>query len=64
MLTLDEVEDVYILDTAESIVLRFLANAEGWRGDNARRIKSELRHMLKNINRERADNNHKEVYRK
>lgn len=37
----------YIFETAESIVAYFLANASTWRGDDARRIKSELKDMIK-----------------
>ncbi len=33
-------------DDAADIVLRFLGNATSWRGDDARRIKAELRAML------------------
>jgi len=33
-------------EDAEDIVLRFLDNASGWRGEDARRIKAELRAML------------------
>lgn len=35
----------YYLDSAKSIVLYFLANAGTWRGEDARRIKAELRSM-------------------
>ena len=34
-------------DDARTIVLYFLSNATSWRGDVARRIKAELREMLK-----------------
>lgn len=37
----------YGQDSGKSIVLYFLANAFGWRGDTARRIKAELKHMAK-----------------
>lgn len=43
MLTLDTIEDNYFFDDGKSIVLYFLANASGWRGEDARRIKKELR---------------------
>ena len=39
------IEDRYHLDSARSIVLYFLANAGTWRGEDARRIKAELRSM-------------------
>ena len=37
----------YYVETVESVVLYFLANITNWRGDNARRIKAELKSMLK-----------------
>ncbi len=43
MATLDSMSDRYFADDAHSIVLYFLANATTWRGDTARRIKSELK---------------------
>ena len=43
MLTLDTIEDNYFFDDGKSIVLYFLANASGWRGEDARIIKKELR---------------------
>jgi len=39
-------EDNYHEDKADEIVLRFLTNARGWRGEDAKRIKAELRSML------------------
>lgn len=36
----------YYYDTAEMIVLYFLSNASGWRGEDARRIKAELKAMV------------------
>jgi hypothetical protein len=44
---LGTLNDKYGADSAESIVLYFLANANAWRGDTARRIKAELRAMVK-----------------
>ena len=46
MLTLDDVEDNYGYDSGDMIVRYFLSNATGWRGDDARRIKAELKAML------------------
>lgn len=37
----------YILETAEDIVIYFLANATYWRGEDAKRIKAELKSMIK-----------------
>ena len=47
METLNSIEDNYYLGSAESIVLYFLANANTWRGETARRIKAELKSMCK-----------------
>lgn len=47
MFTLDSVYDHYYLDTGKSIIRYFLANAQTWRGETARRIKAELKQMLK-----------------
>lgn len=45
--SLDSVNDRFGYDSGESIVLYFLANANTWRGETARRIKTELKGMLK-----------------
>ena len=37
----------YLFETAKDIVPYFLANATTWRGDDARRIKAELKEMIK-----------------
>jgi hypothetical protein len=47
MSTLNGIDDTYIEDSARSIVLYFLSNAKGWRGEVAKRVKKELRGMLK-----------------
>jgi hypothetical protein len=47
MSTLDRISDDYGLDGAEEIVLYFLSNASTWRGETARRIKAELKAMVK-----------------
>lgn len=44
---LNSIDSNYYEDSADSIVRYFLANANGWRGETARRIKAELRGMLK-----------------
>ena len=46
MRTLNSIRGEYYNDSAQSIVAYFLANAGTWRGDNARRIKAELKAML------------------
>jgi hypothetical protein len=47
MSTLSSINDNYGCDSARSIVLYFLANANSWRGPEARRIKAELKAILK-----------------
>ncbi len=47
MFSLNTIEDNYGADDARSVVLYFLANANTWRGPDARRIKAELKEMLK-----------------
>lgn len=39
--------DRYFEESADDIVLRFLCNAQTWKGDDARRIKAELKSLLK-----------------
>jgi hypothetical protein len=47
MLSLDSINDHYYQDDARSIVRYFLANAGTWRGDTARRVKAELKALVK-----------------
>lgn len=47
MLSLDSIEDNYYFDSGDSVVRYFLANAGTWRGEDARRIKAELKALLK-----------------
>lgn len=49
MLDIGDINGSYGLDPADDIVLRFLTNASGWRGDAARRIKAELNTHLENV---------------
>lgn len=44
---LETVNDRYGQDDAKSIVSYFLSNAKSWRGDTARRVKAELKEMIK-----------------
>jgi len=44
---LDTIHQKYYDDDAKSVVLYFLANAGTWKGETARRIKAELKTMLK-----------------
>lgn len=45
MRSLDSIDDMYGYDDARSVVLYFLANANAWRGETARRVKAELKRM-------------------
>lgn len=47
MRTLNSVDDSYGYDSGRSIVNYFLANASGFRGPDARRLKAELKNLLK-----------------
>ncbi len=47
MATLSSIDDHYGYDDADSIVRYFLSNATTWRGEDARRVKAELKGMLK-----------------
>ena len=47
MLSLESIEDKYYFDDARSIVTYFLCNASSWRGEKAKKIKAELKGMLK-----------------
>ena len=44
---LNTLGDSYGADSAQSVVVYFLSNASTWRGEDARRIKDELKTMLK-----------------
>ena len=46
MSSLGTMADSYGFDSASGIVAYFLANAGTWRGEDARRIKKELKEML------------------
>lgn len=46
MQSLNQITDSYYMDSAESVVRYFLANAQSWRGDKARAIKAELRGLI------------------
>lgn len=39
-------DDKFGFDSGKEIVLYFLANASGWRGEDARRIKAELKAIV------------------
>jgi len=44
---LDAITEVYGFDSGRSIVLYFLGNAKAFKGEHARRIKTELKELLK-----------------
>lgn len=44
--SLSSIKDNYGYDSGDSIVRYFLSNAATWRGEDARRIKAELKGML------------------
>lgn len=45
MATLNSINEPYYQDSGKSVVLYFLANAGTWRGEDAKRIKAELKSM-------------------
>ena len=47
MASLDTVNDSYGYDDGRGIILYFLSNASGWRGEAAREIKAELKRRIK-----------------
>lgn len=47
MHTLVDLQSRYGLDDAEGILVYFLANASTWRGDTAKRVKAEIKSILK-----------------
>ena len=47
MFYLETVNEYYYMDSATSIICYFLANASAWKGETARRIKQELKVLIK-----------------
>ena len=45
MMYLNSINDNYYFDSGQEIALRFLSWANTWRGEDARRIKAELKQM-------------------
>jgi hypothetical protein len=43
MRDLNSIHDRYYEDSAKSVILYFLANAQSWRGETAKRVKAELK---------------------
>jgi hypothetical protein len=46
MFALDKITDKYNREEGTDIVIYFLSNAKNWRGEDARRIKADLKAML------------------
>ena len=51
MRSLDTINDTYVMDRGESVVLYALSNLSYWRGDTARQVKAELKDHLKAVTR-------------
>ena len=47
MATMQSVQDDYGYDSGKSVVAYFLSNATTWRGETARRVKKELKALIK-----------------
>lgn len=47
MQTLNSINENYYMDSADSVVRYFLANASTYRGEKAKALKAELKAMLK-----------------
>ena len=46
MSSLNSIDENYMFDSGKSVVNYFLSNARTWRGEDAKRIKAELKAML------------------
>ena len=51
MRSLQSIDDVYVADRGESVVLYALSNLSYWRGDTARMVKAELKAHLAGVKR-------------
>lgn len=47
MMSLETMDQNFHQDSAKSIIVYFLSNAQSWRGETARNVKNELKGMLK-----------------
>lgn len=47
MSCMQSIGDAYYADNGKTIVIYFLANAGTWRGETAKRVKAELKQMVK-----------------
>ena len=46
MKSLNSIDDMFHYDTARSVVLYFLSNASAFRGEDAKRLKAELKALI------------------
>ena len=46
MLSLEKKSDMYVDESADTIILYFLSNASGYRGETAKRLKAELKKYI------------------
>lgn len=49
MTQLNSINDKYLFDSGESVVMYFLANASTFRGNDAKVLKQELKNILKGV---------------
>lgn len=47
MCGIGDITDNYYCDSAKSVLSGFIANAGSWRGDTAKRVKAEIKAMIK-----------------
>ena len=47
--TLEWITDCYGYDSGKEIVIYFLANATRWKGENARKVKAELKRRVNEL---------------
>ncbi len=47
MLSMNKNDKMYMLDGKEEILIRFLCNAQGWRGEDAKECKKLIKTMIK-----------------
>lgn len=53
LMYLDKITDNYFDDSAEYVVACLLGNISGWRGDDAKRVRAELKAHLATVQRRR-----------
>lgn len=47
MVHLESIDDYFFVDSAKEVILYFLANASTFRGEDAKRLKKELKDLVK-----------------